>query len=95
MNSMQNLTFYIGENNTTHKREYTKATNVIKQYFDSFNINLNQVGIWNGQKEKCYTISIIEPTINQTQATHLQNHLKETLRQDSILMAITNIQAEF
>jgi len=92
---MQNLIFYIGENNTTHKREYSKATDIVKQYFKGFNINLNQVGIWKGQKEKCYTISIIEQKINQPQAIHLQKHLKEVLQQESILMSITNIQATF
>jgi len=92
---MQNLIYYIGENNTTHKREYSKAISTVKEYFNGFNINLNQIGMWKGQQEKCYTISIIESSVNQSKAIQLQKHLKEILKQDSILMAITNIQGKF
>jgi hypothetical protein len=93
--NMQLLTYYIGENNKTHKREYTKAINVVKRYFDGFNINKNQIGIWKGKQEKCYTISIIEKDIQIEKVNRIQHILREVLAQESILRTINNIEAGF
>ena len=92
---MHNLTYFIGSNNETHKPEYEKAINITKRYFDGFNINKNQVGIWKGQPEKCFTISIIIPNIDIRKADNLKAHLKEALKQESILKVITKIDADF
>jgi len=92
---MQQITFYIGENNTTHKREYSKAIPILNHYFDGYNINKSQAGFWKGTQEKCYTISIIQPDINMLKIREVQGKLKDALQQESILYTMTQIQAEF
>jgi hypothetical protein len=92
---MQNLTYYIGQNNITKKAEYQKAINTTKLYFEGFNINKNQIGIWKGDTEKSFSISIIQPNIDLRKADKLKAHLKEILQQQSILKVITKIDAEF
>ena len=92
---MQNLIYYIGSNNDTHKPEYQKSIDITKQYFDGYNINKNQIGVWKGQQEKCFSISIIQPKIDIEKADTLKRHLKEMLKQESILKIILNINAEF
>ena len=81
--------FYIGWNNTTHKREIKKAINVLNDLkVLGFSVNKNLVGLWDRTQENSFIIEVLnteEINLTDNKIKNIKVELEEKLKQFLVL----------
>ena len=87
------IKMYIGQNNDSKKCEYKKAETILYNYnIDGFNVNRNEQGYWKGDKEKCFSITIIDDSNRYVPIMRkVRKDLEVALKQYLILTTIKKI----
>ena len=88
----------IGANNDTKELEIENIKYIIGNFCDDFNTGftlVESVGYWVGSVEKSCIVSIVTESIIIDDIISLCNELKRQLKQDSVLLEVSQVDCKF